>query len=268
MSGEWYRKAFGAHYPVLYAHRDEAEAGRCLDLLPELAPLAPGIDLPILDLGCGDGRHLAMLKERGHRAFGMDLSPDLLAAARQRGELQQFPGLVRADMRALPFQPGSFVSVLSLFTAFGYFSSDEDNQLVVNQISEVLAEGGHWFLDYLDGDTVRAELGDGQRRDRRRETGPLVVEESRILRESRVMKDVILTAREGAINEAAALGVPEEGLRYRESVAVFNLEEIDGMTARAGLRRVASAGGYEGQKLGEGTRWILVYCKVGKEGKS
>lgn len=268
MSGGWYRQAFGAHYPVLYAHRDEDEAARCLDLLPKLAPLSPPEDAPVLDLGCGDGRHLVMLNRLGHQAVGLDLSFDLLKAARRRGEPEGSLDLVRGDMRMLPFRRRSFGSVLSLFTAFGYFSSDEDNQLVANQISEVLTEGGHWFLDYLDGDAVRAELGDGRRRDRRREAGPLIVEESRFLEGNRVLKDVTLTAGEGVAREAAALGVPEEGLRYRESVGVFTLDELDGMASVAGLRRVAAAGGYEGQHLGDGTRWILVYRKAGEGEKS
>ena len=268
MSGEWYRQAFGAHYPVLYAHRDEAEAARCLELLPQLAPLSPGEEVPILDLGCGDGRHLAMLKRLGHRAMGLDLSLDLLKAARRRGGSGGSLGLARGDMRMLPFLRRSFGSVLSLFTAFGYFSSDEDNQLVVNQISDVLVADGHWFLDYLDGDAVVAELGDGRRRDRRREVGPLVVEESRFLVGKRVLKDVTLTARGGSVPEAAAIGVPDEGLHYRESVAVFTLDELDGMASLAGLRRVASAGSYEGRELGDGTRWILAYRKTGKGERS
>ncbi len=32
----WYASAFGAHYPLLYRHRDETEARRCLQLLRQL----------------------------------------------------------------------------------------------------------------------------------------------------------------------------------------------------------------------------------------
>ena len=91
-----------------------------------------------------------------------------------------------------------------------------------------------------------------------------MVEESRGLSADgkRVVKDVVLTAREGRAGEAAGIGVTSEGLRYRESVALFTLDELDAMADRAGLHRVASAGGYEGQELGSGSRWILVFHKA------
>ena len=67
------------------------------------------------------------------------------------------------------------------------------------------------------------------------------------------------------MTEAQDLGVPEDGVQYTEKVAVFTLAELDEMTAQTGLTRVASAGGYEGQPLGEGSRWILVFRKNPKD---
>jgi len=40
---------------------------------------------PVLDVGCGPGRHLAALRERGIPALGIDISPAFLGAARARG---------------------------------------------------------------------------------------------------------------------------------------------------------------------------------------
>ena len=71
--GPWFATAFGAHYPLLYRHRDADEAARAVALLPTLAPLHE----PILDLGCGDGRHLALLAPQ-RREF---TEPDVLRAA-------------------------------------------------------------------------------------------------------------------------------------------------------------------------------------------
>jgi SAM-dependent methyltransferase len=49
-----------------------------LEILAEL-------DAPVLDLGCGPGRHLAALRSLGKRALGVDLSPVAVALARDRG---------------------------------------------------------------------------------------------------------------------------------------------------------------------------------------
>ena len=115
---------------------------------------------------------------------------------------------------------------------------------------------------------VDATLSDAEIETVRREFTDPVVEESRVLVGKRVLKDVTLTARGGSVPEAAAIGVPDEGLHYRESVAVFTLDELDGMASLAGLRRVASAGSYEGRELGYGTRWILAYRKTGEGERS
>lgn len=267
MSEPWYRRAFGAHYPVLYAHRDESEAERCLDLLLGMAPLG-GDDaartVTILDLGCGDGRHLESLRRRGHDAVGLDLSAELLVRAARR-DLKPPLHLVRGDMAALPFADGSFTAVLSLFTAFGYFGALDDNEVVVRQVARVLAPGGRWFLDYLDADRVRAELAGAAPAERSRRTGPLAIHESRFLGPGadRVIKEVRIVPAAGRVDEAAALAVPARGIEYREQVALFAVGELDGMAGRLGLERVAEAGSYDGAPLGAGDRWILIYRRRG-----
>lgn len=255
MAEAWYSAAFGAFYPVLYGHRDAAEAQRCLGLLPRLAPLPGAGGAPVLDLGCGDGRHLEPLATAGLAVVGLDLSAPLLRAARSRpGSLP----LVRGDMRTLPFADGRFAAVLSLFTAFGYFGPDSGDREVVAGIARVLAPGGHWFLDYLDVDRVRADLEAGPRT-RQREAGPLRVLETRRLEEAAVAKDVRLAAVPGREADAAALGVGPNGVAYVERVALYTLAGLDALAASCGLRRVAEAGGYDGAPLGAGTRWLLAY---------
>jgi SAM-dependent methyltransferase len=46
-----------------------------------LARAAP----PVLDIGCGPGRHVLALAERGKIALGIDLTPPVVALARRRG---------------------------------------------------------------------------------------------------------------------------------------------------------------------------------------
>ena len=44
-----------------------------------------GVEAPVLDLGCGPGRHLAALRAAGKRGLGVDLSPVAVEIARGRG---------------------------------------------------------------------------------------------------------------------------------------------------------------------------------------
>jgi SAM-dependent methyltransferase len=265
---EWFKTAFLGHYPMLYQHRDTAEAARCLDLLPSLAPLNTDQGQLVLDLGCGDGRHLELLGKIGHAAVGLDLSMELLHGAQTRLGKETTSPLVRGDMRRVPFGEASFSTVLSLFTAFGYFGPPAANQDPVREVARVLVPGGHWFLDYFDCDRVRTELGGGEAHVRERELGPLKVREERrfVAEESLVAKRVRLEPRPGHESEATKLGVPADGLEYTEKVAVFTLRELDDMAAKENLTRVAAAGGYDGGSLGDGNRWILVYRKSTRDG--
>ncbi len=253
----WFATAFGAHYPVLYAHRDEAEARRAVAAFAALAAPGPG---RVLDLGCGAGRHLGPLTGRGWTAVGLDLSAALLAAATAGAAVRPAP-LVRGDMRRLPLRGGACARVLSLINAFGYFGDMPHHQPVVAEVGRVLAGQGRWFLDYLNCAAVRAEL-DGGPRTREREAGPLRVTERRRLAGERVEKEVLLRPAPGAEEQAAALGVPAAGLSYVETVALFDIDALDVLAAAHGLRRAAAGGGYGGEAFGAASpRWLLVYAK-------
>jgi len=64
----------------------------------ELAALPPGAR--ILDMGAGAGETLALLRESGFDAVGIDLSP-------------RTPEVLRADCLCAPFPDGSFDAIIS-----------------------------------------------------------------------------------------------------------------------------------------------------------
>jgi SAM-dependent methyltransferase len=90
--GELYRAILDAPLePVL---RDERGCARRLPVEAWLGP-AGAVDErvlsrargPVLDVGCGPGRHVHALARRGVLAVGVDVSPAALALARRRGAL-------------------------------------------------------------------------------------------------------------------------------------------------------------------------------------
>jgi ubiquinone/menaquinone biosynthesis C-methylase UbiE len=66
--------------------------------------------LDVLDVGCGSGNLLAILK--GRRTVGFDLSEQLLAKARQRLQKRSDVELVKGFAESLPFPAGSFDRII------------------------------------------------------------------------------------------------------------------------------------------------------------
>jgi ubiquinone/menaquinone biosynthesis C-methylase UbiE len=80
----------------------------------ELAGVEPG--MTVLDAACGAGNAAIPAAQAGARVTGLDLSPDMLALARERAadymvEIDWLDG----DVRAMPFPDAGFDRVLSVF---------------------------------------------------------------------------------------------------------------------------------------------------------
>jgi SAM-dependent methyltransferase len=212
----WYARHFDATYLEVYAHRDEDEARRATAAL--LAPLGLGGRL-VLDLACGAGRYLRALQAHGARVVGLDLSFDLLRAARGAG-LGDAVGLVRADMRHLPLAAARFDLVLSMFTSFGYFDTADDDRAMLHEVARVLRPDGDLVLDFLNAERLRRELVP-ESRDRR---GRFEVWERRSLDASRDLLVKEIELRDG-----------DERRHYREQVRLWTADTLAHALAQAGL---------------------------------
>jgi SAM-dependent methyltransferase len=111
----------------------------------------------ILDLACGYGRHANRLASLGHQVVGIDLTEGFLEIARRDAEARGVQvDYHQGDMRQLDFDQ-EFDVLLSLFTAFGYFSDDE-NMDVLHRIHNALRSGGTLVLDIPNRDTFLSNI--------------------------------------------------------------------------------------------------------------
>lgn len=89
----------------------------------------------LLELGCGEGM-LALLKRKGVKLAGIDLSSELIAAALNNG----YDAACVADVRNLPFPDSSFDYIVSL-DVMGHIAFD-DKDRVLSEIKRVLRGDG------------------------------------------------------------------------------------------------------------------------------
>lgn len=100
----------------------------------------------VLDLGCGNGRHVVALSKEGFNVVGFDISPSGLHLTREwLGEEHQATGLVCGDMRqAFPFKAESFDGILS--TQVIHHALLSDVRVTIAELWRILADGGIAFV--------------------------------------------------------------------------------------------------------------------------
>ncbi|MBK7561244.1 MAG: class I SAM-dependent methyltransferase [Chitinophagaceae bacterium] len=99
--------------------------------------LSPGVN--VLDIGCGSGLFINMAGAKGATTSGIDLSPELLAIARQRNPLA---ALFNHDMEQLPFEEKSF----DLVTGFNSLQYADDIASVLTEIKRVMKDAGRLVI--------------------------------------------------------------------------------------------------------------------------
>jgi ubiquinone/menaquinone biosynthesis C-methylase UbiE len=109
---------FAAVYDAIYKFKNyEEEVAKVAEIVRARNPEAKSL----LDVGCGTGEHILHLKKE-FDCVGIDLSPQLLAACREKNpDVQVFEG----DMKNLDLQR-KFDAVICLFGAVGYMLTAAD----------------------------------------------------------------------------------------------------------------------------------------------
>lgn len=244
MTGEkpWYMEWFDENYLDVYRHRNTDDARRQVRLVT--GTLNPGPRDTILDLGCGEGRYTLLFKNKGYRIFGLDLSRTLVQVGKKNHPQLD---LMVGDMRQIP---GRFHIILSLFTSFGYFDTDEENARVLRSVYDSLHPGGVYWLDFLNPCFVSRNLVP---RSHTRLHDHIEVVETRRIMGGRIVKDIHFQGG-------------DKKKSYRESVRLFTREELENMFVSAGFRIIDGFGDYNGHKWSKRSeRTILVGKKAEKK---
>ena len=244
MGKQWFDEYFDEWY--LPTHGDGLERAPA-----EAEFIARALDLPpgsaILDLACGHGRHAVELAARSYQVTGLDLSRVLLSKAeelaRTRGVTLE---LVEEDMRRVPETwAARFDGALNVFTAWGYFDKDAENEKVIEGVVRSLKLGGRFLLDVINRERVIRHFRDTQWSEEA--DGVLALERATLdLRTSR--------------SESVRTFILADGRRFVRPVSVrlFTLAEVDAMFARHHLDIRTVYGGWHGEEYTIDARRMIV----------
>ncbi|MDH3280505.1 MAG: class I SAM-dependent methyltransferase, partial [Gammaproteobacteria bacterium] len=157
VKADWWRDIFNANYL-----RTDGDVVEDPDITAaEIDAFLRMVDVPrdasILDLCCGQGRHILELARRGYtNLWGVDRSHYLISRAKSMARQQDCAVAFReGDARKLRFADDKFDLIYLAGNSFGYFESVEDDIAVLRELRRLLKPQGQLLIDFTDGDYLR-----------------------------------------------------------------------------------------------------------------
>lgn len=233
--------------PFLFNERRQQSAPAEVDSALALLGIGPGA--PVLDLACGVGRHTRELARRGFAVTGVDRTAAYLQRAREQAQAEGLAiNFVQEDMRRF-VRLEAFDAVLSLWTSFGYFDSDEENAQVLRNVHASLRPGGVFLLDLIGKETLARNF-----RERNWETEPdgaLFLQERAIMEEwTRIeTRWILIPPGEG----------PRRDLRFTHTL--YGSSDLRALLLACGFASVAIFGSLEGAPYDHQARRLVAVAR-------
>jgi len=237
----WFANWFDSpYYHTLYKNRDEREAQVFIDNLINYLQIPSGSKL--IDIACGKGRHAKYFNQKGMDVVGVDLSPNSINTAnKDKNKNLQFSV---HDMRE-NYQEYCFDIVTNLFTSFGYFEDNKDEQKAIDAMASNLKKEGLLIIDFMNVKKVIANL--------------VLNEQKKV---DGIQFDITRKVKDGYILKDIQITDGEEHQQFQEKVKAITLADYSELIANAELKIIDIFGNYKLDDFDEeiSDRLILI-CK-------
>jgi len=220
----WFENWFDSpYYHLLYKNRDEKEAQIFIDNL--ISHLQIQKNSTILDVACGKGRHSIYLNTKGMNVVGIDLSNNNINIAKQEENKNlQFKIW---DMRNV-FKQNTFDIVVNLFTSFGYFETNQDEQETINAMALNLKQNGILIIDFMNVKKVIKHLVSYEKK----KVDNVTFEINRSINEKYIIKDIKFSKK-------------QKTFQFQEKVKSLTLTDFSNLINNAGLKIIDIFGDYQ-----------------------
>lgn len=144
---------YAHYYDLLYKDKDYSGEANYIDGL--IKKYRPGART-ILDLGCGTGKHAALLAQRGYKVHGIDRSVEMLKEAEKRSAQYDNLSFSQADIQDFHGNE-KYDVVTALFHVMSYQTTDAAVECVMQNVRDSLDEKGIFIFDVWYGPAVLME---------------------------------------------------------------------------------------------------------------
>lgn len=253
----WFQKWFNSgDYLELYKHRDRTDAEKIVRLLLNNITLKKGSK--VLDLACGNGRHSILFARRGFKVTGVDLSEYLISKAKEnlKSGYEKYKSCLKfeiGDMRHITHR-NEFDLVINIFTSFGYFEKDSDNEKVIKIVSRALKPGGWFLLDFLNRDYLARNIVPFDIKKQQKK----IIVQLRTISSRYVEKNILIFSNNRNLEAYPVLN------RFIEKIRLYSNDDFTRMFKNAGLKQVRIFGSYNGTQYNRknSERLIILAQKI------
>ena len=220
----WFINWFDSpYYHILYKDRNKKEARIFIDNL--LTYLQIPKKSTLLDVACGKGRHAIYFNKKGMNVVGIDLSKKSIQIAKKNSNKNLQFGVW--DMRKV-FKQNTFDIVTNLFTSFGYFEKNEDEQKAINAMAQNLKKEGILVIDFMNTKKVTKHLIKYEKKT----VNQINFKIKRRLKKKYIIKDI-------------AFSDNGEDFKFQEKVKALTLVDLSDLISNAKLKIIDIFGNYQ-----------------------
>jgi SAM-dependent methyltransferase len=145
---------YSKYYDLLYREKDYSAEAAYVSTLLRAHGAAPAC--PLLEIGCGTGKHALEFAKAGHPVAGLDRSPAMLEEGRAR--TRGVPGIRFLPGDAKDFNLGeTFDAAVSLFHVMSYLTGNADLAGAFRSVSRHLKPRGLFLFDFWYGPGVLSD---------------------------------------------------------------------------------------------------------------
>lgn len=189
----------------------------------------------LLDIPCGTGRHSKFFSVAGAEVTGIDINSTCISWAKKdnKGRSIRFE---KGNMGNLSKYRGKFDVLANLFTSFGYFDSEDENDQVMREFVSVLKPGGRIALSLINKDWLLKVFKPASQVKLGKET---IIEAREYYHQTSTV-----TAHWFHLNKSHT-----KADVYFNKVRVYSKEEMVELMQRCGLKKIKVYGSYSGDKF-------------------
>jgi len=229
---------------VMFTEKSWNSAPQDVDSILTLLIVEP--PAAVLDMCCGPGRHSLELAQRGFQVTGVDRTATYLETARAKAADRGLEvNFVLEDMRTFQ-RHEEYDFAINLFTSFGYFENQADNQLVLKNIFLSLRPGGRLLMEMM-GREVLARIFLERTWD---EVGNIL-----FLQEHRVIEDW------RRLENRWIMVLEDKRYEYKLIHWIYSASELEDMLIQAGFSQVKFFGDIAGNPYDQNARRLVAVAQ-------